>query len=167
MLRYVLPGALALVFVCSLSLAVCALDIGQSAPAFKLMDQFGKVWDSSAIKGNVIVVVAADRDSGRSMEPWMNGLKAKYGSRIVLLGLLDLRGVPGIARGFTRSRIRKETKDPLMLDFDGDVADNYLVNSKNPVVVVIDKGLVVKAVSKSGYSDSALASVTSAIDSAL
>lgn len=167
MFRYVLPGALALVLVCSLSLAVCALDVGRAAPAFRLNDQFGKVWDSSAIKGNVIVVVAADSDSGRSMEPWMNGFKARYGSRIMLLGLMDLRGIPGIARGFARSRIRKETKDPLMLDFNGGVSDNYLVNSKNPVVVVIDKSLVVKAVSKSGYSDSAFASVNSAIDSAL
>jgi len=167
MLKYAWPGALAIVFLCLLSSSVSALDVGRTAPGFKLADQFGKVWDLSALKGSVVVVVAADRDSGRGMDPWMQGLKAKYGGKIVLLGLLDLRGVPGIGRGIARAKIRGETSDPLMLDFGGDVADAYMVNPKNPTVVVIGKSQVVKAVAKSAYSESGFASIASAIDSAL
>lgn len=167
MLKYTVAGVVAIALVCLISSSVWALDVGQAAPGFKLADQFGKVWDVSALKGSVVVVIAADKHSGRGMDPWVKGLKEKYGSKIVLLGLLDLRDVPGIGRGIARYRIRRETSDPLMLDFKGNVADDYLVNSRNPIVVVIGKNLAVKAVAKSGYSESGYASIASAIDAAL
>lgn len=164
MLKRYLIWALVLVV---LGVGAYALDTGQTAPAFKIADQFGKVWDSSQLKDEVVVVVTANRDSGRAMDPWVSKLKAKYGSKITLLGLMDLHTIPGIVRGMAKSRIRKETKDPLMLDFNGKVASNYLVNSKNPTVVVIGKGSIVKAMSTSAFSDSAYNSIIAAADAAL
>ncbi|MCE5197788.1 redoxin domain-containing protein [bacterium] len=144
-----------------------ALDMGQSAPSFSLKDQFGKLWDLSKLNGTVTVVVAANKDSGREMGPWIENLDSKYGSKIQLLGLMDLHSIPGIGRGIAKSRIRKETPQPLMLDFDGTVSKAYSVTSDSPVVVVIDGNSRVKAIQRDEYSKSALTSIATAIDTAL
>lgn len=149
--------------ICAVSSAF-ALDSGEKAPSFKLSDQFGKVWDSAALKDNVVVLIAANKDSGRDMDPWVSKIKSKYLNKVQLIGLMDLHTIPGIARGIARSRIRKETSEPLMLDFNGETSKAYQVNSKFPVVVVIGKISIVKAVSKSEYSDSAFDSISDAID---
>ena len=166
MMKYY-TAALALALVAfSLSIAP-AQQVGQPAPTFNLADQFGKNWSLANLKGTVTVLVVADRDSGRSMGPWVDNLKTKYGSRIQVLGLLDLHTVPGIGRGIARSRVRSETKDPLMLDFNGGTGKAYSVSNKYPVVVVIDKTSQVRAVEKTNYTDDAFKSITTAVDAAL
>ncbi len=166
MLRSYLLGVLVVIMV-SAALGAVALGVDQNAPAFRLSDQFGKTWDSAALNGNVVVVIAANRDSGRAMDPWVSNLKSKYGSKIRLLGLMDLHTIPGIAHGIARARIRKETSDPLMLDFDGKIANSYLANDNYPVVVVIDKSSMVKGLQKTKYTQSAYGNIADAIDSAL
>ena len=158
-----------IVAVCAvmLSSSAFALQVGQKAPDFNLNDQFGKNWDLSKLSDKVVVVVAADKDSGRGMGPWFDNLKSTYGDRIVLLGLMDLHTIPWIGRGIAKSRIKKETKDPLMLDFNGATGKAYGANSKTPVVVVIDKNAVMKSVQSGAYSAGAFKTVASAIDSAL
>lgn len=159
----ILMGLIAL----SMASSCFALAVGEAAPAFKLSDQFGKSWDVSALRGSVVVVVAANRDSGRAMGPWFQYLKSKYGSRIQLLGLMQLSGIPGFARGIARNRIKKETSDPLMLDFNGATGKLYEVSGKHPVVVVIDKTGVVRAVERINYTVPVGKSVSDAIDVAL
>lgn len=157
---------IAYALVLALGSGAAALETGAKAPAFKLADQFGKTWDLAALKGQVVVLIVADRDSGRMMDPWMSGLKDKYGSKIQLLGLLDLHTVPWIGRGIAKSRIKNETKDPLMIDFNGATGKAYGVSGKHPVVVVIDKTGDIQNVATT-YSDEAFKAATAAVDKAL
>jgi hypothetical protein len=113
------------------------------------------------------VLVAADRDSGRAMGPWVDNLKSKCASNVRILGLLDLHTVFSLGRGIAKSRIRSETKDPLMLDFDGDTGKAYKVNGKNPVVVVIDKAGSIRTIASTTYSQKAFDGVMSAVSKAL
>lgn len=166
MFKYFILIITAAALICAVSSAY-ALDSGEKAPAFKLSDQFGKVWDSAALKNNVVVLIAANKESGRDMDPWVSKIKAKYLNKVQLIGLMDLHSIPGIARGIARSRIRKETSEPLMLDFGGEVSKAYQVNSKSPVVVVIDKDWTVKAVSNSEYSDKSFNIIANAIDTSI
>ena len=118
------------------------LELERRAPDFELKDQFGREWKLADLEGGVVVVVAANPKSGRAMGPWVDNLKTKYEGKVHILSLMDLHTVPGIGRGFARGRIKKETKDPVMLDFWGPTSKAYLVNNDNPVVVVIaQKGL--------------------------
>lgn len=147
--------------------AVFALSPGEKAPNFQLKDQFGKQWNLSDLQNRVVVVVAADKHSGEAMGPWVDGLKAKYSGKIQLLGLLDLHDIPSIGRGIAKSRIKNETSDPMMIDFNGNTAKSYNVSSNYPVVVVIDKTGVVKSVQMTQYNDAAFKAVTTAIDNSL
>ena len=57
--------ALAFVFACG----VMAIAPGDTSPSFDLKDQFGKSWKSSDVRNSVVVIVAANPDSGRAMGP--------------------------------------------------------------------------------------------------
>ena len=155
---------LAVLFLCS---ALMALQTGKTAPNFNLKDQFGKSWDLPSLKNKVVVVVAANKDSGKSMGPWVDKLKTKYGSKIQVLGLLDLHGIPGIGRAIAKSRIKKETKDPMMLDFKGETGRAYEVSDKYPVVVCIDKNSQVRSAQKTLWNQNAWNAMTGSIDAAL
>ena len=149
------------------ALAQPALQTGAKAPDFNLKDQFDKSWSLSGLSGSVTILVAANSDSGRMMGPWVDGLKTRYAGKVRVLGLLDLHTVPGIGRGIARSRIRKETSDPMMLDFRGDVGRAYGVSAKYPVVVVIDKTSTVRAVARTAYDQASFNQITKAADAAL
>jgi predicted transcriptional regulator len=143
------------------------VDVGARAPDFDLKDQFGKSWSLSGLNGGVTVLIVADSDSGRAMGPWVDALKSRYPSKVNILGMLDLHTVPGIGRGIAKSRIRKETKDPLMLDFSGNIARAYGVSSKVPTVVVIDKTGIVRALARQAFDQTSFAGITTAVDKAL
>lgn len=167
MTRYLTALALAAAGVIVITSGAFALEHGKPAPAFQLEDQFGKGWSLSDLSGSVVVVVAASPKSGEAMGPWVDNMKSKYSSKIQLLGLMQLDDLPGIIRGMAKSRIRKETKDPLMLDFSGATAKAYEVSDKHPVVVVIDKDGIVRSVQATKYTDDAFDKACSAISKAL
>ena len=154
-------------FVLAPALAQPTVDVGARAPDFNLKDQFGKTWSLSGLSGTVTVLIVADTDSGRAMGPWVDALKTRYPSKVNILGLLDLHSVPWIGRGIAKSRIRKETKDPLMLDFGGSIARAYGVSSKFATVVVIDKTSIIRAVAKQAYDQASFDSIAAAVDKAL
>jgi predicted transcriptional regulator len=54
-----------------------------------------------------------------------------------------------------------------MIDFNGETAKAYQVNDKSPVVVVIDRGGVLRAVEKKPHGKDTFAGITEAIDKAL
>lgn len=147
--------------------AASTLDVGSRAPAFDLKDQFGKSWSLSGLGGSVTILVAADSDSGRAMGPWVDAMKARYTGKATILGLLDLHRVPGIGRGIARSRIKSETKDPLMLDFNGSISRAYGISSKYPTVVVIDKTSTIRAIARGPYDQPSMKTITDAVDQAL
>ncbi len=159
-------AALAVIFATA-AWAQQSIEAGERAPAFDMKDQFGKTWKLPELKERVVVLVVATTDSGRLMGPWVDTLKAQYADKVTILGMLDLKSVPSIGRGIAKSRIRKETKDPMMLDFSGKTAQAYGVSGKTPTVVVIDKNGLIQAIARQTYTKSAYESVRSAIDKSL
>lgn len=159
-------AALAAIFVTAAA-AQPSIEAGERAPGFDIKDQFGKTWKLPELKGRVVALVVATADSGRLMGPWVDTLKAQYTDKVTILGLLDLKSVPFIGRGIARSRIKKETKDPMMLDFSGKTSQAYGVSDKAPTVVVIDKNGLIQAIVRQTYTKSSYESVSAAIDKSL
>jgi predicted transcriptional regulator len=167
MIRKYFLIASAVLSVLLLSAAVMGLQTGKNAPNFNLKDQFDKTWNLSGLKNKVVVVVAANRDSGESMGPWVDKLKSRYGNKIQILGLLDLHDIPGIGRGIAKSRIKKETRDPMMLDFKGDTGKAYEVSDNYPVVVCVDRKSQVRSAQKALWNQNAWKVTINSIDAAL
>lgn len=158
--------ALFIVVLIALTIPVLALEAGQEAPKFELKDQFDVTWSLSELKGDVVVLIAATPKSGEAMGPWVTGLENKYGDQIKLVGMMNLHSLPGFIRSIAKSRIRKKTEQPLMLDYTGSTSKTYGVNDQNPVVVVIDSESRVQAVA-GPHSEEAFASFTAVIDGLL
>lgn len=152
-----------------LTTSLWALEAGQPAPSFDLKDQFGKAVKLSELKGKVVILVAATKDSGELMGPWIDNLKNKYSGRkdaVRVIGLIDLHSIAGLFRGCAISRIKKETNDQLMIDFNGKTAKAYQVSDDYPVVVVIGKDSTVKNIQKTKFSKDSFGAVTAAADQA-
>lgn len=166
-MRTVVLTALLMAVLLAPAFAQPTLQVGTRGPDFALKDQFDKSWSLSGLSGTVTVLIVADSDSGRAMGPWVDALKARYSNKVQTLGMLDLHTVPGIGRGIARSRIRRETKDPLMLDFSGSIGRTYGVSSKVPTIVVIDKTGVVRAVVRGAFDQASFNGIAAAVDKAL
>ncbi len=143
------------------------LTVGSSAPPFELKDQFDHVWRLADLKGKVVVLMAADQHSGQMMRPWGDNLSPAYGSKIQLLGMLDLHTYSRFLRGIAAATIRSETDKPMMLDFDGTVGSAYEVSSHYPVIVVIDRQGIVRGIQRTAFTKEAFAAAREAIDTAL
>ena len=167
MINFFLSLVLAGLLFCTPSLGAQSLETNKPAPHFSLTDQFGKIWNLDDLKGEVLVVVATNRQSGRTIGPWVDNLKKDYGNRIRVLSLVHIAGVPGFVRGIVRSKIRKETSDTVMIDFSGVTAKNYQVCNDYPVVVVIGRNSIVHNIQKTEYNTKAYKSVRESIDNAL
>ena len=161
--RFLIP----LTAILLLSITASALTVGKKANTFDLEDQSGKVWKLSKLKGSVVVVLTADQESGKLVGPWLENLKIKYSSKIHILGLLDLHTVPALGKWIAKSRIKKLTSEPLMLDFNGSTAKAYSVSNKHPVITVIDKEGVVCSIQKNKFTKAGFAKTKNAIDKAL
>lgn len=144
-----------------------ALTVGSPAPPFDLKDQFDRPWRMTDLRGRVVVLMAADQHSGQGMRPWGDNLSEAFGTKIQLLGLLDLHSYPSFLRPFVAARIRSETDKPMMLDFSGAMGTAYEVSSRYPVIVVIDRLGIVRGVYKTTFARDAFASAREAIEAAL
>ncbi|MGH2349772.1 MAG: peroxiredoxin family protein [bacterium] len=158
-------GALAITL--GLLVAPAGLSVGAPAPAFDLKDQFDRAWRLADLKGKIVVLMVADQNSGQALRPWGDNLSPAYGSKIQLLGLLDLHTYARFLRGIVASRIRNETDKPMLLDFDGTVGGAYEASSRSPVIVVIDRQGTVRGIQKTPFTREAFAAVREAIDTAL
>ncbi|MCX7805973.1 MAG: peroxiredoxin family protein [Planctomycetota bacterium] len=95
---------------------------GSPAPEFSLLDQENRPVTSRDIAGRVTVVIAANDAHGREMPAWEDPVIERFGGRVALVRLMDLSGLPRLARSFAQARIRQEMKgDPLALDWEGTV----------------------------------------------
>jgi predicted transcriptional regulator len=159
-------GALAIT-IALITAPAAGLSVGSPAPAFDLKDQFDRTWRLADLNGKIVVLMVADQHSGQAMRPWGDNLSPTYGSKIQLLGLLDLHTYSRFLRGIVAARIRNETNKPMLLDFDGMVGAAYEASSRYPVIVVIDRQGVVRGIQRSTFTREAFAAVREAIDAAL
>lgn len=143
------------------------LTVGSPAPAFELKDQFDRIWRLTDLRGKVVVVMAADQHSGQDLRPWSDNLTDTFGTKIQLLGLLDLHTYPSFLRVFAAARIRSETDKPMLLDFSGTIGAAYEVSTRYPVVVVIDRQGIVRGVYKTAFTGDGFALARETIEIAL
>jgi AhpC/TSA family len=121
---------------------------------FSLKDQFGKVYDYKFPREKVSILAFGDKDGSEQLEPWIRQIYDKYTDKIDIQGVAELSAVPGIARGIVRAMIKKKSKQPVMLDWEGKVSKDLKYQKKLANIYVIDKtgNIIVKEV---GISDEA------------
>jgi hypothetical protein len=124
------------------------------AKDFSLKDQFGKVYDYKFPREKVSILAFGDKDGSEQLEPWIRQIYEKYTDKVDIQGVAELSAVPGIARGIVRAMIKKKSKQPVMLDWEGKVSKEFKYEKKLANIYLIDKAgkVIVKEV---GIADEA------------
>ena len=123
-----------------------------SLVAFRLKDQFDKVYTDNSWSDNVIVLIGSDRGGSAYNELWGKALHDSLRNvpgynRIQFVGLSDLRGVPFFLKGFVRGKFPKDRESWVLMDWKGTFPKAYQFEAGASNILVFDrkKSLVYQA----------------------
>jgi hypothetical protein len=135
--------------------------------SFVLRDQFDTAHTFSFPRTNVLLLTVADKQGNKQMDGWVLALKSRFGTRLEIAGIADVRGVPGLWHGSVREKFQKLRTHPVMMDWEGAVISALPVEKHRANVFLLNRdGAVLRRVS--GPADAELvAEFCSAVDTAL
>ena len=145
MMRCCILFALFCLTVIGTSLAVAETTlIGTKAKQFTLVDQFSKEYPWSLYRGKNVLLFLADRKGSELTPKWTTPLREKFGTSIEYIPIADVSAVPFFLKSFIRGKIKDKYQYPILLDWEGDVAEHYLLKPDVPTIVFIDKSETVR-----------------------
>jgi hypothetical protein len=101
--------------------AVCGDATGLGLERLELEDQFGKLHRNSFPTLRPTVLLAADKRGYQDLEPWIQAVRERFPKTANIVGVADVRGVPGLLRGKVRRRFASAENHAILLDWDGAV----------------------------------------------
>jgi hypothetical protein len=140
--------------------ALCLYGLGVHGPAaaqgpspshtadLVLQTQYDSVVSLQAMRGNVVVLVYGDREGSRYMSSYVKAVRERWpaggADAVRLIEAADLRGVPGVMKGYAKSRFRQPTSSgarrvPVVLDWRGDIARRFGATEKLANAYVLDE----------------------------
>lgn len=125
----------------ALALPSPAQGAAERAPArIELSDQFERAHRVVFPAPKVTVLAIADRRGSEQIDSWIEAVHARYGERIDFRGIADCGGAPRLLHGRIRAGFRDERKQPVMLDWSGEVsaALGYEAGVANLLIVARD-----------------------------
>lgn len=147
---------------CFLSAAVAA---GMRLPDLSLRDQYDKPFNLRQWEGRALVLIASDKEGKIQNQDWQKAIRHRYGDRVVMLGVADVRSVPF----FLKDRIKRDfQKDPdaVFLDWDGALFVALGLKPHVSNVILVDRQGFVRSV-HSGPASGSTKGLFSAIDAVL
>lgn len=116
-----------------------------SLNAIVLKDQFGSVHSYHFPLDRPMVLLAADKKGYEVLAPWIKAVRDRAGRNTPVVGIADVRGVPGFLQAKVRRKFEARQKHPVLLDWDGDVLNllnpekgvpnAYLITASGQVVL--------------------------------
>lgn len=141
-----------------------------SSPAvlasFQLEDQFGAAHRVSFPGERPTILLVGDQHGSEEVGGWIPPLAEQLGDQAQILGIADVRGVPGLFRNSIRKLMRKRHAHPVLLDFEGTVLEALPCTRRTANVFVIDAGGHVLARVIGPVSDDRLREVRQALPTA-
>lgn len=157
-------GVLLVILTC-IAIATTAFSInsiiGKPALGFVVEDQFKTEWKWEQFKGKNVIMVLCDREGREYSEKWVNPFRNTFGNKVEYVAFADVSSVPGLLKGFIRSKVRDNYAHPLLLDWEGDVFKYYQCAEGVANVVFIDKtGTIRHSSSGKGTSEQVQQSIS-------
>ena len=95
------------------------------AQAFSLENLQGGTQQFSFPRSKVLILAIADQKGSEDMENWVKPLYDRYTDSVDIHGVAELSAVPKLARGIARGIISGIVKQPIMLDWTGEVSRQF------------------------------------------
>ncbi len=106
--------------------------------AIELEDQFGALHHFAFPRTNPVVLLAADRKGYEGLAPWIEASHQRWRERAGIVGVADLRAVPGFVQGKVRRKFRSGQGYPVLLDWDGAVLGRLRPEACVPKAFLLD-----------------------------
>ncbi len=116
--------------------------INAKAPGFSLLDQRDQQVSLHKLEGNVIVLIASDKDGTKQNPAWRKAITERYGKRIFIQGAADLRKVPFFLKASFKRDFQKDPAS-IILDWNGEIFKAYgLAENVSNIILIDKKGFV-------------------------
>ena len=125
--------------------SVFASDEGQtSLIGFQIADQFDRVHRDTEVRGDVLLVVGADKEGSRHQGQWVAALQAvaaDHAARepVRIIEVADLRGVPFFVKGRVKGSFPSDRRQWVLMDWKGVFARTYLFEADKCNILVFDR----------------------------
>ena len=107
---------------------------------WRLRDQFGEEHHGEFPMRSGVVFVVGDRKSSSQIEPWIRYIGPKVKGRARIVGVANLKGMPGFLEGAVRMGLRSGVpKWPVLLDVEGGLSGRVGVKSGMVRIAVYDR----------------------------
>lgn len=114
-----LPLLLALLSVCLAGAAEDSATSMKAPPLIELPDQFERLQRLVFPSTKVVVLTIADHKGSEEIADWVAPLKSRYGGKVEIRGMADVRRVPGLLRSRVRKKFQEKQEHPVMMDWSG------------------------------------------------
>jgi len=121
---------------------------GEAAPPgslidFVLEDQFEHGYTPETFAGRGLLILASDRGGAKFNPGWGDALRqaltaAGLRQAVEIVGVSDLRAVPGFLRGFVRGKFPDEPERWVLMDWEGIFAEAYDLEPKACNILLFD-----------------------------
>lgn len=108
-----------------------------------LQDQFREEHTFAGFEKKATLLISADRHGTRYLQEWVERIwyqleeEAKL-EKVHVVPVADLKGVPNIARGIARSMMPSERDRPVLLDWEGNVAESWPTEKRATNLILFD-----------------------------
>ena len=131
---------------------------------FTLTDQDGQKRVVDYPREKVTVFVVADQKGSGQIAGWISPLYARYEKGIEISGIAALPGIPPMFHGLFRREFKKRLTYPVMLDWNGEVAQMFGYEKQRVELFLIGKDGRVALRQTGAANDRALVEVFREID---
>lgn len=138
-------------------------QIAEKAMEFTLQDQYDKTVILRQYEGQVVVLLASDKEGSSQNAAWIKAIKDKYANRVAVQGIADVSSVPFFLKGKIRNDFRK-AGDSSLLDWKGEVFRSYGFAKTVSNIVLIDGRGVIRHRSSGSASPEAIQELFKKID---
>lgn len=121
-----------------------AASIGERVPAFRIEDQFERIWTTDYFNGSVTVFMLNDRTGYEYNKNWTDKIVPLFKDRVKFAPVADVQSVPGFLKGYIRSRFKDEFSYSVLMDWDGILIKAFRMVEDVPNIVVVDKQGVIQ-----------------------
>ena len=120
-----------------------AAETETSLIQFEIKDQFDRIHTSAEYTGNIVMVIASDKDGSEFNRVWSPAIndslqgEAAYGL-MRTLPVAHLKGVPFFLKGMIKGKFPKDEKTWVLMDWKGQFNKAYEFEKKNCNILVFD-----------------------------
>jgi cytochrome oxidase Cu insertion factor (SCO1/SenC/PrrC family) len=115
-----------------------SIALNTKAPDFSLKDQYGRTFNLRDLEGQIIVLIVSDKEGESQNHLWGKKIKDRYGNKIIIIGIADLRKVPFFMKGKIKEDFKKD-ENSILLDWNGEVFNAYGMTENVSNIILINK----------------------------